>query len=183
MDIYLVRHGEAAAHWGEDPDPGLSELGAQQAVRAAKQLSPKLGIGEVNLISSPLLRAQETAAPLVESLSLPLSIDEAFREVPAPVPLQDRKQWLQTFMKQQWQEQPDSLQAWRDAALVQLHGLNRPSVIFTHFLVLNAVVGELMERSETLFFWPDNASITHLTLTAGKLELVELGAQMETVVN
>ena len=29
--IYLVRHGEAAASWGDHPDPGLSELGQKQA--------------------------------------------------------------------------------------------------------------------------------------------------------
>ena len=56
-------------------------------------------------------------------------------------------------------------------------------MIFTHFLVLNVIVGDVLERPETLVFWPDNASITQLKLTAGKLELVELGVQMETVVN
>jgi len=35
ISIYLVRHGEAAASWGESSDPGLSELGWQQAEDAA----------------------------------------------------------------------------------------------------------------------------------------------------
>jgi probable phosphoglycerate mutase len=35
---FLVRHGEAAAHWGEEEDPGLSALGRQQAERAAGEL-------------------------------------------------------------------------------------------------------------------------------------------------
>lgn len=183
MDIFLVRHGEAAASWGEDPDPGLSQLGGQQAARAATQLLPQLTLEGVNLISSPLLRAQETAQPLAQSLSLPVSIDEAFREIPAPVPLGDRKQWLQAFMKQQWHEQPEALKDWRIAALSQIRSLNRSAVIFTHFLVLNAIIGEILERPETLVFWPDNASVTQLKLTANSLELVELGAQMETVVN
>jgi len=38
MDIFLVRHGEAAASWGESPDPGLSELGRRQAEVAAALL-------------------------------------------------------------------------------------------------------------------------------------------------
>ena len=183
MDIFLVRHGEAAAHWGQDPDPGLSELGEQQAVVAAQALLPRLP-GDVSLVSSPLLRAQETAFPLAESLGINVSINDAFREIPAPVPLAERKTWLRGFMQQSWGEQPRELVDWRDQAMSQLLDLNTPTVLFTHFLVLNAIVGKVLERDETLYFWPDNASITHLKLKKdGVLELLSLGAQMDTVVN
>ena len=37
-DIWLVRHGEASAAFGEDLDPGLSALGHQQAEAAEQQL-------------------------------------------------------------------------------------------------------------------------------------------------
>ena len=33
--IILVRHGEASAGWSMHPDPGLSELGSEQAAEAA----------------------------------------------------------------------------------------------------------------------------------------------------
>jgi broad specificity phosphatase PhoE len=183
MDIFLVRHGEAAASWGEDPDPGLSELGVQQAAQVAELLLLQLAPAGIDIVSSPLLRAQETAMPLAQSLSLPVSIDTSFREIPAPVALAGRKQWLQAFMKQQWQDQPQTLLEWRDTALSQIHSLKKPTVIFTHFLVLNAIIGDVLERSETLVFWPDNASVTQLKLTAGALELVQLGVQMDTVIN
>jgi len=76
------------------------------------------------------------------------------------------------------------LLTWRDCALKQLLELKTPTVVFTHFLVLNAIVGSVLEHSETLYFWPDNASITHLNLKQdGSLELLSLGAQMDTVVN
>ena len=65
----------------------------------------------------------------------------------------------------------------------QLLALQQPTVIFTHFLVLNAVVGLLQDRSETLCYWPDNASVTHLQHTGRELKLVRLGKQMSTVVN
>lgn len=183
MDIFLVRHGEAAAHWGQDPDPGLSALGEQQAVVTAQALLPRLP-ADVSLVSSPLLRAQETAFPLAKSLGATVSINDAFCEIPAPVPLAQRKTWLRGFMKQSWEEQPRELLAWRDHALEQLLELSTPTVIFTHFLVLNAIVGRVLESSETLYFWPDNASITHLKLkNKSSLELLSLGAQMDTVVN
>lgn len=183
MDIFLVRHGEAAAAWGQDPDPGLSSLGEQQAKDTAELLLPRLP-ADISLISSPLQRARETAQPLVDTMGMQISIDDAFREIPAPVPLADRQNWLRTFMKQSWSEQPEELLRWRDHALNQLLGLQTTTVVFTHFLVLNAVVGSIQGRAETLCFWPDNGSVTQLNLTGeGVLDLIELGVQMDTVVN
>jgi hypothetical protein len=45
------------------------------------------------------------------------------------------------------------------------------------------VVGQILGEQNTLHFWPDNGSITHLRRGAGGLELVELGAQMPSIVN
>ena len=183
MDIFLVRHGEAAASWGESPDPGLSELGRQQAQIAAEQLRLQLGGGDAQLVSSPLQRAMETAAPLSTLLQRRVQVDAAFREIPSPVPLAQRQSWLRQFMQQQWDEQVDQLQAWRSTALQQLLGLRQNTAIFTHFLVINAVVGQLLERSETLCFWPANGSITHLRHSGNDLELVALGQELQTTVN
>lgn len=183
MDIFLVRHGEAAASWSQSPDPGLSELGLQQAEEAARLLLPRLQRSTTALISSPLARARETAEPLSQALSQPVQIDEAFREIPSPAPLARRKDWLRQFMRERWETQPPELHEWRDRAVKQLLALCQPTVVFTHFLVLNAVVGELTGRGETLCFWPDNASVTRLRHTGHGLELVETGREMATVVN
>jgi probable phosphoglycerate mutase len=86
-------------------------------------------------------------------------------------------------MQQRWEDQGDDLLAWREGAYQALLAEQTPVVVFTHFLVLNAVTGKILDRPETLHFYPDNGSITHLRLRDGSLELVELGRQMETVVN
>jgi broad specificity phosphatase PhoE len=182
MDIFLVRHGEAAASWGQASDPGLSELGHEQARAAAEVLQPQLSIN-TQLISSPLARAQETAQPLAETLGKTIAIDRVYSEVPSPVPLEERQTWLRQFMQQGWDEQGADLQAWRDGAYQALVAQQTPVVVFTHFLVLNAVVGLILGRSETLHFYPDNGSVTHLRLSDGALELVELGREMQTIVN
>jgi broad specificity phosphatase PhoE len=183
MNIFLVRHGEAASAWGQDPDPGLSPLGVQQAEAAAQLLLPRLD-DSAKLVSSPLQRAQETAIPFSDALGLEVGVDKAFSEIPAPVPLAQRQNWLRGFMQESWAVQPDELAFWRDNALNQLRSFETTTVVFTHFLVLNAVVGQIQKRTETLCFWPDNASITQLRLSEDQgLELVELGAQMDTVVN
>lgn len=182
MEIYLVRHGEAAASWSEDPDPGLSTLGQQQAHSVAEQLAASMP-ADTQLISSPLARARETSLPLAQATNADVAISEIFTEVPSPVPLAQRQQWLRAFMTQQWYEQPEALQAWRNAILGGLRSLQRPAVVFTHFLVINTVVGSVLEQPATLCCWPDNGSITRLRLLEGRLALVALGEQMKTHVN
>jgi broad specificity phosphatase PhoE len=75
--VHLVRHGEvenpAGLLYGRLPDYHLSDLGIQMAERVAEHLR---GRDVVYLVSSPLERAQETAAPLAETLGLPVVIDE-----------------------------------------------------------------------------------------------------------
>jgi broad specificity phosphatase PhoE len=74
--VHLVRHGEvdnpAGLLYGRLPDYHLSELGIQMAQRVAEHFQER---DVVHLRSSPLERAQETAAPLAEALGLPVVID------------------------------------------------------------------------------------------------------------
>ena len=74
--VHLVRHGEvdnpAGLLYGRLPDYHLSELGIQMAERVADHFQER---DVVHLRSSPLERAQETAAPLAEALGLPVVID------------------------------------------------------------------------------------------------------------
>ena len=182
LDIVLVRHGEAAASWGQAADPGLSAAGQQQAAGAAESLREQVGAA-VQIVSSPLLRAVQTAQPLARLIQKPVHQDAAFSEIPAPVSLPQRQQWLQQFMQQQWSGQDPVLLAWRARAQRHLLQLNQPTVVFTHFLLINAIVGVLLEQSATVCFWPANASITRIRHTGSALELVALGQAMKTVVN
>jgi broad specificity phosphatase PhoE len=75
--VHLVRHGEvdnpAGLLYGRLPDFHLSELGKEMAERIAEYFR---GRDVVHLRSSPLERAQETAAPLAGELGLPVVIDD-----------------------------------------------------------------------------------------------------------
>ena len=59
MDLLLIRHGEPGA------DGGLTEGGKREANLLAERLA-KLDIKQYNV--SPLQRARETAAPVLEML-------------------------------------------------------------------------------------------------------------------
>lgn len=79
--VHLLRHGEVhnPEHilYGRLPGFGLSELGQAQAKVAAEFLTAK---PVVHLVSSPLERAQQTAAPLAAAKTLPIEIDERLIE-------------------------------------------------------------------------------------------------------
>ena len=180
--IWIVRHGEAAASWEKDPDPGLSLLGQEQAERTAQALSEFVPEG-ATLLSSPLKRAQETAAAFARKRGSEVAIDPRFSEVRSPVPLSGRKAWLQAFMQQDWSEQSDDLWAWRNDIIAGLQACTGPTVIFCHFLVINAVIAEIQKKSAVLQVYPANASYHELSLVEGELSLVQIGEQMETRVN
>jgi len=79
--IYLVRHGRAATGWGETADPGLDDKGRDQAASAADTLA---AMSPMPIVSSPMTRALETAAPLAQAWGCAPGIDPRFSEIPTP---------------------------------------------------------------------------------------------------
>lgn len=79
--VHLVRHGEVhnpdGILYGRLPGYGLSERGHAMAGRIAETLGEH---DVVHLVSSPLQRAQETAAPLAAALGLEIETDERLIE-------------------------------------------------------------------------------------------------------
>ena len=73
-----MRHGEVfnpeRVLYGRLPGFRLSDLGAQMAAVAAADLVDR-GCPVVRVISSPLQRAQESAAPVAAAFTLPVDID------------------------------------------------------------------------------------------------------------
>jgi broad specificity phosphatase PhoE len=181
-NIYLVRHGQATAPWDRADDPGLSELGRQQADDTARQLLERVQPG-IRLVSSPLQRARETARPLAEALDAQVAIAAPFREIPTPVERGDRQTWLNGIARQRWSEQEPMVCDWRSTLLARLRQVREPTVVFTHFMVLNAIVSELTDDDRVVCFLPDNASVTTVRWANGDLRLVELGRQFRTPVN
>ena len=180
IDIWLVRHGEASAGWDVSPDPGLSALGTAQARQAGDHLL-SLVPDSVSIVSSPLLRAQETATPFAQHMGLSVTLDAAFRELPSPVPLAERHAWLKTFMHQSWLEQLPEQWAWRERIIEALGVLQTPTVIFTHFMVINAVLAHVSQKTATVQALPANGSVHHFQLSeTGELGLASLGEQLSS---
>ena len=173
--LYLVRHGKAAAGWDEDYDPGLDELGRSQARLAAEALKP---LGILKIVSSPLARTRETAIPLAEAWGCSIEIEERVGEIPPPGKgLKDRGVWLGGFITQKWPDLGRDLRVWRQGVIEALLSLDRETVVFTHFIAINAAVGKATGDERVLSFMPHNGSITVISTDNGRFQLVRLGHQ------
>jgi probable phosphoglycerate mutase len=80
--LLMLRHGQteysAQRRYSGRGDLPLTELGERQAAAAAARLSRMDGVAAV--VSSPLLRARQTAQPVADALDVPLSIHEGLIE-------------------------------------------------------------------------------------------------------
>ncbi len=179
--IYLVRHGKAAAGFDGHLDPGLAELGRSQAIATAEVLAP---LGPLPIVSSPLARAQETAAPLVERWGITPVIEPRVAEIPSPSEdLSERAQWLRGVMGERWSNLDPSLQDWRQAMIDCVGNYTEDCVVFCHFIAINVIVGAAAGVDEMITFRPDNGSVTRILADNGTLRVLELGREADTRVN
>ncbi len=183
--IYLIRHGQAAASFTDDADPGLSELGQQQAMTAAEALS---GLGALTVVSSPLKRARQTAEAYrhrqAGQQAGSILIEERVSEIPSfGLGIEERGPWLREIMTGHWSEQRQALQAWRQTLIDCLQSQSRDCAIFSHFVAINVAVGYAEGNDAVIVFRPDNASITELATDGTSLSLIARGAEAVTQVN
>ena len=181
-DIWLVRHGEAAASFDQDTDPPLSDLGREQAARSADRLS-RCVPDEAQLLSSPKLRAMQTGEPFAVLRKSALDVDRRFIELPSPGDLNERKDWIQRVLKGQWSELPESVHDWQRDIVTTIQALRAPTVIFSHFLVINTVAAHMSGEDSVLQCLPANGSVHHLRVEEGSWQWVERGEMLQSVVN
>jgi broad specificity phosphatase PhoE len=178
--IHLVRHGEAASGWDGDLDPGLSDLGRRQAEEVAAVLA---GREPVPIVSSPLRRTRETAAPLAARWSAEAADDPAVGEIVAPVEasgLPERAAWLRQAMQGRWSDLGPEHHAWRGMVLERLRLVPVDTVVFTHFIAINVAVGAATGDDRVVVFAPGNGSITRLRNDGGVLAVDSRGDEGES---
>lgn len=80
--LLMLRHGEtehsAQRRYSGRGDLPLTELGERQAAAAAARLSTMDGVAAV--VSSPMLRARQTAEPVADALDVPVIVHEGLIE-------------------------------------------------------------------------------------------------------
>jgi broad specificity phosphatase PhoE len=165
--ITLVRHGQTEssarmAYSGQSDIP-LTGAGREQAAHAARQLA---GAGIDAVISSPLIRARDTAQAIADATGAPLTIDERLVEVDyGPFEGLDRAGAREQFGAafEAWREDPfgapvpgmeplaDALQRARAGTAAALQAHEHP-VIVGHQGILRIVLVALGEIAPDEYF-------------------------------
>lgn len=168
--LTLVRHGEAAAAWGDADDPGLSETGRRQADDVAAVLAPT---GPQPIVVSPLRRTLETAAPLARRWDADPTVDPRVGEIRTPPGLTDRSSWLAGVMAGRWADQDEALRTWADELVEVLTMLPEDTVVVSHFVAINVALGRASDDDRVVCARLGNCSRAVLDNADGRLRIVE----------
>jgi broad specificity phosphatase PhoE len=193
--IALARHGETtwnvAGRYQGRLESDLTPQGeAQSRALAAAFAGPQLPLAgkPVRIISSPLRRCRNTAAPLADQLSLPIEIDERLIEI-------GHGDWEGLLREEIAHRDPERFKAWRSkpasvrftggesledvakrwqAFAAELATDDGVTVVVTHDAVVRVALLLLQERSlDELWEVPvENAAFARFDRQAGKLTLI-----------
>jgi broad specificity phosphatase PhoE len=179
--IHLVRHGRAAAGWDRDHDPGLDDVGRAQARLVAERLAP---LGARPIVTSPLRRCRETAAALAAHWGVTPVVEEAVAEIPSPlgVAMAERVDWLRHAMAGTWGDLDERYAEFRDGVVDYVAGREESTVVFSHFVAINVVIGACLGDDRLVIRRLDNTSVTVVEVDAGALRLVEAGREADTLI-
>lgn len=198
MRLVLVRHGEST--WNIEGryqgrlDPPLSPRGREQAqALSARLYREQLARVDKNrlagVVSSPLLRARDTAQICAEALGLPVSIDERLTEI-------SHGEWEGKLREEIANRWPEMVTAWRaephtvqfpggesleevrsrfELFLKEVRGDRGPLVI-THDVVIRIAI--LLAQGKPLSAFNDvrvdNAALNEFSYEGGKFAIVRL---------
>ena len=187
--IYMIRHGKAAAGWDGDADPGLDALGQLQAEALAEKVKGLIA-EPVAIVSSPLKRCQETAAPLAAAWGVTTQIEAGVGEIPSPLTdLTERTQWLRRVMAGAWDglyndavsiDSGVDFRGWNNNVLATLNNMQGDAVvIFSHFIAINAAYCAATGAADVVSFAPANCSLSIFETDGAKLSLIEQGEETE----
>ena len=183
--IALVRHGRASAGWDTAVDPGLDDLGRDQADVAAKKLDQIFAGQQVEIVSSPLLRCQQTAKSFADLRTTPVRVCAEVAEIPSPsgVEMSSRVDWLRAAMQGTWADLGGEYVEFRDLVIKFVRSRETNTVIFSHFVAINAVIGALVGDDRVVIRSLDNCSITLLDRDADcNLSIAQSGHEADTLI-
>jgi broad specificity phosphatase PhoE len=152
-----------------------------QAAALAVELGPT---GSRRLVvSSPLLRTRETAAPLARRWEIEPEIWPAVGETPSPgIDVATRGAWLREVLRGRWIDVDARIACWREELLASLLAFEECTVVITHFVAINAAVGYATGNDRIVVFTPDHCSRTELVVDGDRLSLASLGSERITEV-
>lgn len=136
------------------------------------------------MITSPLARCQQTAAPLARLWQTTPTLEPIVAEIPSPigVPIADRVEWLRSAMSGCWVDLGQRYVEYRDGVADFLAEVTTDCVIVSHFVAINAAIGVACLSDRVVTRSLDNCSITVIDIINGRLHLVDGGHEADTLI-
>lgn len=177
MELLLVRHAQPIRIDGGDDqapaDPPLSDVGLAAARAVGGWLATE---GIDHLITSPLRRARETAAPLAERLGLEPEVVPGIGEFDSRdasyIPFEEMSRDHEKFgamVEGRWTDiegwaDPDQFRADVVGALDDVIGrfAGARVAVFTHSGAINVFLGQVLGIERVLWFYPGYASVSRV---------------------
>jgi broad specificity phosphatase PhoE len=180
MELVIVRHGrpEHIEDAAGAADPDLAEIGHRQAERVGEYLA-SMGVDVV--VTSPLARARQTAAPLARMLGLePIVVDgvaEYDRHDSTYVPAEVTQQlirdggtdeaWADPLSVLDEDEKRDWMTGVQSAfAQIVADNSGHRVAVFCHGMVTSVWFAQMLGIDDTLRFVPDYAGVTRVLASA-----------------
>jgi broad specificity phosphatase PhoE len=104
-------------------------------------------------------------------------IEHAVAEVPSPnlASLEERAVWLRKLMQGSWRDVNPELATWREHCVATVAAIRQDTVVFSHYVAINVLMGAATDDDRVVCFSPDNCSVTVFEADGAKLRLIEKG--------
>lgn len=191
MELFLVRHAEPVRIVNADgpANPELTPAGNRQAERLAAWL---MHDSIDHVVSSPLLRARETAAPLADQLKQEIVIEPRISEYDAHsneyIPVEEllitNPDWKHEIVAGQWNENGGPTpEEFRDTVVAGFESIierfsGQRVVVVCHGGTINVYLAHVLNNDRQMWFYPHYTSISRVH--ASRSGMRSIGSVNET---
>ena len=86
-------------------------------------------------------------------------------------------------MSQETAALPETVKLWQNNIMSGLLNINSDAIIFSHFMVINAIAASVLKNNKLLYFYPDYTSCTRLSVEDNQIIEIILGDDKKTLIN
>lgn len=180
MELIIVRHGRPkTAHSRGGADPQLTDVGHQQAELLAEFLLAVPELSPDVVVTSPMRRAAQTAAPIAERIGVTVGIEDRLAEfdqgaatyVPVEESRADKAAQWRALESGVWGEHRFDPEAFERRVLeafddVIANNPGRRVAVVCHGGVINAFLSRMLGRRRSMFVQLDYTSFSRLVASS-----------------
>ena len=179
----VVRQGEPESSIATHPDTPISKNRVEQSLKLIDH-DQLQSLEDFIFISSPKLRAIETAKPIANKFNKEVKIDETFIEIPSENIETDQKQnWLKQLVQKEKKQLPSNIKLWEKNIYEKIKSFRQNTIIFSHFMVINSILSTLSSHNHLLYFYPGYSSVTKIINIDGELNHFLCEGNKKTLIN